>query len=88
MNWMPLKEFNTSNLAELAEYAIANEIAEESTFEWWVTYTIRKRDRIIFKTKKKYWRMTQKFGVRLPKTVEEALQVGKINGSSLEEVAI
>ena len=42
-------------------------------------HTIRKRDRIISKVKSQYWHTTQKFGIRLPKTNKEALQIDKMN---------
>ena len=31
-----------------------------------------KRDSIIAKVKSKYWRMTHKFGIQIPKSVDEA----------------
>ena len=46
-----------------------------------MTHTIRKRNRIISKVKSRYWKTTHKFGIRLPKTTEEALQIDKITGT-------
>ena len=40
-----------------------------------------KRDRIIAKTKSKYWRTNTKFGIRVPKTVEETLRLDEENGN-------
>ncbi len=42
-----LKVLNESSPLEVAKYATALGIAEESVFAWWVPYTLRKRDRII-----------------------------------------
>ena len=75
--WIPLKDLKDSNPIELAEYAVANRIQEEPAFKWWVGYVLRKRNRIIGKVKKRYWRTTHKFGIRLPKNVKEALQIDK-----------
>ena len=86
--WRPLKEVKDSNPIELAEYAIANKIHEEPAFKWWVSFVLRKRHRMINKVKKKYWRTTHKFGVRLPKNVKEALQIDIDNGNDLWEKAI
>ena len=33
------------------------------------------------KVKCRYWQTTHKFGIRLPKTTEEALQIDKITGT-------
>ena len=36
---------------------------------------MRRRDRIISKVKTKYWRTSHKFGIRIPKTVDEAYKI-------------
>ena len=72
--WMPLKDVKEASPTELAEYAINNHIDDEPAFAWWVPYTMKKMHRIINKVKTKYWRTTHKYGVRLPKSVDEALQ--------------
>ena len=38
---------------------------------------------IIAKLKSKYWQRSNKYGIRIPKTVEEALQIDKDEGSTL-----
>jgi hypothetical protein len=75
VSWIPLKDLKETNPVEVAEYAIANKIKKEPAFAWWVNFVTRKRERIIAKLQKKYWRTDYKFGVRLPKSVDEALQV-------------
>jgi hypothetical protein len=81
--WLPLRTVKESNPVELAEYAVNNKLNLEPAFIWWVPYTIRKQDRIIQKVKAKYWRTTHKFGIRVPKSVEEAVQIDNENGSRL-----
>jgi hypothetical protein len=76
-SWEKLKDLKASNPIEVAEYAVANRIAEEPAFKWWVSHVIKKRNRIISKVKSKYWRTTHKFGIRLPHSVEEALEIDK-----------
>jgi phosphoribosylformimino-5-aminoimidazole carboxamide ribonucleotide (ProFAR) isomerase len=39
MSWVKLKDLKVSNPIELAEYAVANRIAEELAFKWWVYLT-------------------------------------------------
>ena len=86
--WVPLKELKQSNPVEVAEYAVANKIAEEPAFAWWVRDALRKRDRIIKKVKARYWAKTHKFGIELPKTVEEALRIDERTGTDFWRKAI
>lgn len=68
---------------QLAEYVVASKISEEPAFVWWVSFTLRKRNRIIAKLKSKYWVRTHKFGIKRPKTVAEAKQLDQENGNTL-----
>ena len=61
----------------------ANRIAEEPAFAWWVPHTLKKRERILAKVKSKYWVRTHKFGIRIPKSVEEAKRLDRENGNTL-----
>jgi hypothetical protein len=79
--WVPLKDLKETNPVEVAEYAIANNIHQEPAFAWWVNTVMQRRDRIVAKLQKKYWRMDYKFGIRIPKTVDEALQIDKATGT-------
>ena len=44
---------------------------------------LKKRDRIVSKIKSKYWIRTHKYGIKIPKTVKEAIQLDKENGNTL-----
>ena len=44
---------------------------------------LRRRNRIIANVKAKYWRTTHKFGIRVPKSVNEALAIDKENRNTL-----
>ena len=44
---------------------------------------MRKRNRIISRTKSKYWTRTHKFGIRIPKTVQEAKDIDTANHNTL-----
>jgi hypothetical protein len=82
-DWIPLKDLKDSNPVELAEYAVANGIDREPAFYWWVPHVLKKRNRIISKLKKRYWRTTHKFGVRVPKTVDDALEIDANEGNTI-----
>jgi hypothetical protein len=47
MSWVKLKDLKVSNPVELAEYAVANQIAKEPAFKWWVSNTLCKWNCII-----------------------------------------
>lgn len=87
-SWAHLKDLKESNPVQVAEYAIANKISLEPAFAWWVPHTIRKKDRIINKVKSKYWKRTHKYGVELPKTVQEALRIDELTGTNFWAKAI
>jgi hypothetical protein len=80
-----LKDLKESNPIEVAEYAVANRIDQEPAFKWWVPHTLQKRNRIISKVKSWYWRLTHKFGVKLPHTVEEALEIDRVTSTVLAQ---
>jgi len=73
--WVPLADLKNSYPVELAEYAVAQDIAHEPAFAWWIPYTLKKRERIIAKIKTRYQKTTHKFGIQLPKSVKEAYRL-------------
>lgn len=82
-NWVALKDMKQSYPLKVAEYAHANRIGDEPAFAWWLSDVIKKHERILAKLKSKYWQRTHKFGLRIPKSVEQALTVDKENGNTL-----
>ena len=82
-NWVALKDMKQSYPLKVAEYAYANRIDEEPAFAWWINEAIKKQERILAKLKSKYWQRTHKFGIRIPKSVEQAITVDKENGNTL-----
>jgi hypothetical protein len=74
---------------QTAEYAVANNLAKEPAFRWWISHVFRKRNRIIEKlSKKKYWQRTHKYGIELPKSVAEALDINQRTGTTFWRDAI
>ena len=86
--WIPLKDMKESNPIELAEYAHANNLAEEPAFAWWVPYTIRKRNRILKAMQKRYYRTTQKYGVELPHSLKRAFEIDNETGTTFWQDAL
>ena len=68
---------------QTTKYAVKAKIEEYHAFAWWVTHILKKRDRIIAKTKSKYWTRTHKFGIKILKSVLQAKQFDAENGNTL-----
>ncbi len=72
----------------LAEYAGANILVSEPAFQWWVPYTLKKRDCIIKSIKKQYFQKIERFGLELPKSVERALEIDQETNTRFWQNAI
>ena len=87
-SWERLSNMKESDPVEVAEYTEAVGISDEPALSWWTAHVLKKRQRIIAEVNKKYCKMTHKFGIKVPKTVEEALSLDKENGNDLWGKAI
>jgi hypothetical protein len=82
-DWIVLKGLKESYPVELAQYAIERGIQDEPAIAWWLPHVVKKQKRILRKVKSKYWARTHKYGIRDPKSIEEAIEIDKENGNSL-----
>ena len=87
-SWLSLKELKNSNSVEVAQYAIDNRIDLEPAFDWWVHDVIRRKKRLIKMSQSYRLRTGYKFGLRVPNTVAEALEIDKERGDALWQDAI
>ena len=90
-SWVNLADLKESYPIEVAEYAKILGIDHEPAFNWWVPHILKKKDRIILLVKKqspRFLKRTHKFGIEVPKTVKEALELDKKNGNTLWADAI
>ena len=87
-SWIPLSDMKESYPVQVAEYAVSAGVDHEPAFNWWVPYTLKKRDRIIAAVNKRYHKRTHKFGFEIPKTVKRALEIDQENGNTLWRDAI
>ena len=46
-SWQKLSDLKESHPLQVAEFALAAGIADEPAFNWWVSWVLKKRDRII-----------------------------------------
>jgi hypothetical protein len=81
--WIPLKVLKESNPIETAEFAVSRGIQDEPVFSWWIPYVMRKRDRIISSVNSRVKKVTHKYGVAIPNSVEECYRLDKQNGNTL-----
>jgi hypothetical protein len=80
-----------SHPLQVAEFVFAAQIADEPAFNWWVSWVLKKRDWIISQVQRRsarYHKWTYKFGIELPKTVEEAFAIDRATGTTFWRDAI
>ena len=82
-DWVALKDIKESYPVQVAEYAVLARISEEPAFAWWASSVLKKCNRIIAKTKSKYWLRTHKFRIEIPKSVVQARQIDGKCGNTL-----
>jgi hypothetical protein len=66
-------------------------ITHKPAFNWWVHHVLRKRNQIISAVAKysaRFLKRTHKFGIEIPRTVKEALELDRHNGNTLWADAI
>ena len=81
-SWVTLKELKETNAVELAQYAKDNRLIEEPAFDWWAPHVLKKMIRLIKMSKARQVRKGFKFGIRIPTSVAEALELDKENGNT------
>ena len=57
--------------------------SDEAAFCWWVPFTLRKRDTIVSSICVRIARSNYTFGIKIPKTIKEALTFDSENGNTL-----
>eukprot|EP00804_Cyclotella_cryptica_P001262 CCRYP_012757-RA/>CCRYP_012757-RA protein AED:0.45 eAED:0.45 QI:0/-1/0/1/-1/1/1/0/166 len=84
-SWQKLLDLKESHPLQVAKFAFAVQIADEPAFNWWVSWVLKKRDRIISLDKcrsARYYNRTHKYGIEIPKSVEEAYAIDKATGTT------
>ena len=80
---MPLNKLKLALPLETAKFAITREISDEPAFKWWVSYTLFRRDCIIARVNKRISKVTHKYCIELPTSVDEAKRLDEKNGNTL-----
>ena len=85
-SWEAVHDLKESPPVQVAEYAKTHKIDHEPAFNWWVPHVLKKRDMIISLVKRRntrYLKQTYKFGIEMPKMVQEELALDRQNGNTL-----
>ena len=82
-SWEHLKNLKESHPIQVAEYAMNNLIIKEPAFAWWVKGVLQKKDHISNAVKSRHAKKTHKFGIRVPKSVKEALEIDKETNTTM-----
>ena len=80
--WERLADMKEAAPLEVANYAVAKGIDKEPAFKWWVHRFIKRSKRVVSKLKQRLACQSYKFGIKVPTTVEEALELDKQNGNT------
>jgi hypothetical protein len=80
--WVDLKDLKEANPIELSHYAVANKLDQLPAFSWWVLHTLSSCKCILKAMKKQYFRTNQKYGIELPHSVTQTLQIDKETGTT------
>ena len=86
--WKSLKEVQDSLPIEVAEYAKSRCLDSEEAFKGWVPFTLCKKDAIIAAVSQRKWKTTHKFGIEIPRTVEQAMAIDRKASSTHWQEAI
>jgi len=86
--WETLADLKESYPVQVAEYSKSAGIQHEPAFTWWTEHVLKKRDRIIGKVVKRFNKVTHKFGIEIPTSVEHAYRLDKENGNTIWTDAI
>ena len=82
-SWVKLSELKESHPVETAEFAKSRGIDDESAFAWWVPHTLRKRNAIISAMKTRLRKTTHKYGIEIPTSVDQVMEVERKNGNTM-----
>jgi hypothetical protein len=80
-SWESLKDPKESFPIQVAEFAYSNNLQDQPAFRWWVADTLARRNRILKAVQTRYAKKTHKYRIRLPKSVEEAYEIDRENGT-------
>mgnify|MGYP006209932497 CR=1 FL=1 len=82
-SWVSLKDLKESNSLEVSQYAVNNRIDTEPAFNWWVKKHLKQHKQMIKMSQRRHIKPGYKFGLCVPSTVKEALEIDEMNKNTL-----
>jgi hypothetical protein len=86
--WERLVDLKESNPVEVDEYAVAKSLIDAPAFVWWSPRCLKNRSRIIAAVTKHYHKRTHKFGIEVPKIVDDCVRLDKENDNTIWKDAV
>ena len=87
ISWISLKVFKQSNPIEVADYLTTIRLENAPAFSWWVLYTLKKRDCIIFLVNIRFQKRNHNFGIQNPQNIKGAISLQEKHGKTLWQFA-
>jgi hypothetical protein len=87
-SWEKLKDMKEGFPIQVVEFAVSRGLENWIAFKWWVPYIIKRRNRMIKAMKTTYIKRTHKYGIRLPKSVEDAYEIDRESNTDFWHRAI
>lgn len=87
-SWEHLKDLKESYPIQTAEFAISQGIDQKPAFRWWIPTVLKQRNRVVLAIKTRYTKKTHKYGIKVPRNVEEAYLLDKESNTDYWHKAI
>jgi hypothetical protein len=87
-SWETLAAIKEAFPIQVSKFTVDLALQDKVAFKWWVPQVIKRHSRINKAIKTRYAKKTHKFGIRLPKSVQEAYEIDKQHGNGLWHRAI
>ena len=82
-SWAKLSDLKESHPVETVEFAKVRGIDNKPAFAWWTPYILKKCNAIIALIKHRIRKTTHKYGVKIPTSVEHAMELDRTNNNTM-----
>ena len=87
-SWVPLKDAKESYPLQVADFSVKHDIDSEPAFAWWVPHVLTKRKQMVSALVQRVAKKSHKFGVEVPRSIEDAYMLDEMNGNTMWRDAI
>jgi hypothetical protein len=79
-SWEALKDMKEIYPTQVADFAVAQKIADLPAFWWWVPQALKRRESIINAIKTCFKKKTHKYGIQVPQNMDQLLAPSNTQG--------